>query len=196
MAGHASQSKLRFAPLTPERWTDIEALFGERGAVGGCWCMWWRLKRAQFDMQKGEGNRQAMRAIVASGEVPGILAYGGQTAVGWCSVAPRAEFSVLQRSRVLKPVDGTPVWSVTCFYVDRSHRNSGMSQSLLRAALEYVRHQGGDVVEGYPFEPKKDRVPTVFVFTGMASSFKRVGFVECLRRSETRPIMRYYLDGS
>ncbi|GAG54829.1 unnamed protein product, partial [marine sediment metagenome] len=105
------EHELRYEPLIPERWTDFEALFGERGAVGGCWCMWWRIKRAEFEEQKGEGNRLAMKEIVESGEVPGILAYSDGKAVGWCSVAPRGQFPVLQRSRVLKPVDDTPVWS-------------------------------------------------------------------------------------
>jgi acyl-coenzyme A thioesterase PaaI-like protein len=30
--------------------------------------------------------------------------------------------------------------------------------------------------------------------TGLASFFKKAGFVECARRSETRPIMRYYIN--
>ena len=65
--------RLAYRPLTPERWKDFEALFGERGACGGCWCMWWRLARPEFERGKGAGNRRAMKEIVASGEVPGIL---------------------------------------------------------------------------------------------------------------------------
>ena len=33
----ASSPNLEFYPLTPDRWPDLEALFGPRGAVGGCW---------------------------------------------------------------------------------------------------------------------------------------------------------------
>jgi hypothetical protein len=29
-------------------WIDLEKLFGAHGACGGCWCMWWRLKRSVF----------------------------------------------------------------------------------------------------------------------------------------------------
>jgi hypothetical protein len=54
---------LDFLPLTEDRWVDLAALLGERGAVGGCWFMWWRVKRSEFERQKGEGNRQAMKAI-------------------------------------------------------------------------------------------------------------------------------------
>ena len=107
----------QFHRLTPERWTDFEELFGERGAAGGCWCMWWRLTQREFDAQKGEGNRRAMKAIVDSGRVPGVLAYHEGQPVGWCSVAPREEFPRLGRSRILKPVDDEPVWSVVCFFI-------------------------------------------------------------------------------
>ncbi len=29
--------------LSPERWPALEDLFGENGAVNGCWCMYWRI---------------------------------------------------------------------------------------------------------------------------------------------------------
>ena len=155
--------------------------------------MWWRLKRSEFERQKGEANKQAMKAIVEAGEIPGIIAYIQGRPVAWCSVAPREQYPVLGRSRILKPVDETPVWSVVCFFVDKSHRNRGMILRLLRAAIEYVKQQGGKVVEGYPVDPKKKRMPPAFVWTGLVSAFKKAGFVECIRRSETRPIMRFYI---
>jgi uncharacterized protein YndB with AHSA1/START domain len=105
---------LSIHPLTPDRWDDLETLFGPRGAIGGCWCMWWRQTRSEYDRQKGEGNRQAMRAIVASGEIPGLLAYSGGRPVAWCSVAPRTAYPSLDRSRVLQRVDDQPVWSIVC----------------------------------------------------------------------------------
>jgi GNAT superfamily N-acetyltransferase len=181
-------------PLTRDRWSDFVKLFGERGACGGCWCMWWRLKRSEFEQQKGEGNKQAMRDLVESGEIPGIMAYHHNRPVGWCSVAPREQFLRLERSRILKPLDDLPVWSVVCFFIDRGFRNRGISVKLLLAAVDYVRQQGGKIVEGYPVEPKKDRTPDVFAYTGLASAFKKAGFVELFRRSETRPIMRFYIE--
>ena len=193
MTSQENLSELEFHPLTRDRWSDFETLFGERGACGGCWCMWWRLKRSEFERQKGEANKQAMKAIVEAGEIPGIIAYIQGRPVAWCSVAPREQYPVLGRSRILKPVDETPVWSVVCFFVDKSHRNRGMTLRLLRAAIEYVKQQGGKVVEGYPVEPKKKRMPPAFVWTGLVSAFKKAGFVECIRRSETRPIMRFYI---
>ncbi|NIO04079.1 MAG: GNAT family N-acetyltransferase [Proteobacteria bacterium] len=185
---------LRFHALTSERWSDFEKLFGERGACGGCWCMWWRLKRSEFERQKGEGNRRAMQRIVGAGEVPGILAYTGDEPVGWCSVAPRDSFPVLNRSRILKKVDERPTWSVVCFFIDKNYRNKGVSFHLVRAAIEYAKKQGGKLLEGYPVEPRKDRIPAAFAWTGLESAFRRAGFVEIARRSETRPIMRFTIS--
>ena len=155
--------------------------------------MWWRLKRSEFEKQKGEANRRAMKRIVDSRRVPGLLAYAGEVPIGWCSIAPRDSFPVLNRSRILKRIDKTPVWSIVCFFVDKNYRNRGLSVHLLRAAIEYVKEQGGTVLEGYPVEPRKEKMPAAFAWTGLASAFRKAGFVEVARRSETRPMMRFSL---
>jgi GNAT superfamily N-acetyltransferase len=153
--------------------------------------MWWRIKRSEFEKQKGEGNKKALRALVESGARPGLLAYRGREAVGWCAVEPRSSYPALERSRILKPVDEEPVWSVTCFFVKRGHRGEGVSRALIRAAIDYVAKKGGSLIEGYPVEPKKDRMPDAFAWTGIASAFRQEGFREVARRSETRPILRF-----
>jgi GNAT superfamily N-acetyltransferase len=186
-------SHLEFHPLTTERWDDFEKLLGERGACGGCWCMWWRLKRSEFERQKGEGNRKAIKSIVDSGEVPGILAYANGQAVAWCAVAPRETYPVLERSRTLKRIDDKPVWSVVCFFTAKPFRGRGIALELLRAANEHVDKHGGKIVEGYPVEPKGGRMPDAFAYTGLVSTFRKAGFVEVARRSERRPIMRYII---
>jgi GNAT superfamily N-acetyltransferase len=185
---------LEFHPLTIDRWADFERLFGERGAYGGCWCMWWRLKRTDFQKQQGEGNRRAMKQIVDSGEIPGILAFADGEPVGWCSVAPREHYSSLNRSPVLKRLDETPVWSIVCFFVAPRYRNRGLTAALIRAAIEYVRRQGGKVVEAYPTSPRSARVAPVSSFMGLPSVFERAGFVECKRPSRSKIIMRCFIE--
>ena len=181
---------LNFKPLTLDNWTDFETLFGKRGAYGGCWCMWWRSTRHQFEQRQGEGNRQAMRAIVESGEVPGILAYREGRPMGWCSVAPRERYGSLERSHVLKRLDDTPVWSIVCFYVAKDQRELGVVEALIKAAVEYIRDQGGKVVEAYPTLPKAKRIPPVSSFMGTPAMFKRVGFTEVAQPSKSKAVMR------
>jgi GNAT superfamily N-acetyltransferase len=182
---------LEFHPVPPGRWHDLETLFGKNGAYGGCWCMWWRVTRSQFGKQAGQGNKEALKAIVDSGEVPGILAYANGQPIAWCSVAPREAFPSLERSRTLKKVDDQPVWSIVCFFIARPFRRQGLMVKLLSAAVEYAKKHGAKIVEGYPIEPKQSNLSGSSGFTGILSAFQEVGFVEVLRRSENRPIMRY-----
>jgi GNAT superfamily N-acetyltransferase len=186
--------RLHFQPLTPSRWHDLEMLFGERGACGGCWCMWWRLKQAEFKIGKGERNKKTFKKTVAAGQVPGIIAYSGRDPVGWCALAPRVDYPRLANSRVLAPVDEKPVWSVTCFFVAKPFRGRGITGQMLKAATAYARKQGARIIEGYPVDTKEGRMPDVFVYTGLVPAFRSAGFKEVLRRSETRPIMRYIVN--
>ena len=181
-------------PLAPGRWDDFEQLFGPRGACAGCWCMYWKLPRKDFTAGQGDQNRLAQIEIVASGRVPGLLAWVDGIPAGWVAVEPRENYPVLNNSRILKPLDDIPVWSVTCFFVARKYRSQGLTVALLKAAIEHVTKQGGKVVEGYPVEPREaGKMPPAFVYTGLASAFIQAGFTESARRSETRPIMRYFI---
>ena len=156
--------------------------------------MFWRLKRPEFVRGKGDGNKDAMHKLVGAGAAPGILGYLDDDPVAWCAVAPREDYPALERSRILKPVDDAPVWSISCLFVRKDCRKKGLSVAMLKHAIEFVRERGGRVVEGYPVEPKKDDMPAAFAWTGLASAFVKAGFKECARRSETRPIMRFSID--
>jgi len=180
-------------PLTPKRWPDFENLFGAHGAYGGCWCMWWRSTRREFEERKGEGNRKALKAVVDSGNVPGILAFLGKEPVGWCSVAPRHEFSSLERSPVLKRLDDQPVWSIVCFYVAKGFRGQGIAEALIGGALDYVKRKGGSIVEAYPTPPRKTPLAPVSSYMGLPAMFARAGFVECARPSPRKVIMRFLI---
>ena len=158
--------------------------------------MAWRLPPAELDAGKGNGNRAALRQLVKRGPPPGVIALRGEEPIGWCAVAPRSAYRYLGVSRVLRPVDDAPVWSITCLFIDRRFRRQGNSVQLLRAAAEFARSQGARMVEGYPIEVKRGkRTADVFAWTGLAKSFLEAGFTEVARRSPTRPIMRLTLSG-
>jgi len=188
------QPDITILPLTPERWPDFEDLFGPRGACGGCWCMFWGLPRKDFMSTRGDVNRMLQKQNVDSGLTPGLLAFIDQVPVGWCAVAPRQEIPGLARSRILKPVDDQPVWSVTCFFVHKDHRRQGVTIALLKGCIGFVAASGGVIIEGYPVEARQENEVPVFVYTGLASAFRQAGFSEVARRSEKRPIMRYTIE--
>lgn len=196
MPQKTKKTELTFQPATPDRWSDLEGLFGERGACGGCWCMFWRLPRKQFDAGKGSANRRALKTIVRSGAEPGVLAYRGDEPIGWCAIAPREEYVALERSRILQPVDDRPVWSISCLFIKKPYRRQGVSSKLLRAAVDFAANHGAKIVEGYPVEPGSQKLPDPFLWHGIPSAFLKAGFKEVLRRSKSRPIMRFFIRGS
>jgi GNAT superfamily N-acetyltransferase len=190
-----------FHPLTPERWPDLVALFGTKGACGGCWCMWFRLPRADYEARKGAGAKRALKRLVDRGEEPGLLGYLGGEPVCWVSVQPRAAFRRLEKSRTLAPIhpgDDAPdsgVWSINCLFVRRDRRGAGLSTAAIRAAAKHARARGAKVVEGYAVDPAEREVAPVFAFPGLLASYRRAGFREVLRRSPTRPIVRLAAPG-
>ena len=111
--------------------------------------------------------------------------------MGWCAVAPREVYPALERSRVLAPVDERSVWSISCLFVTRRMRRSGISVPLIRAAVAHATAQGAEIVEAYPVEPYSAAMPAAFAWTGIVSAYKKAGFKEVLRRSRARPIMRF-----
>ncbi len=191
MAGF-DHKEIHVHPLTSDRWEDLEALFGPKG-VNGCWCMWWRMKRAEFARCVGEQNRLAFKAIVDSGEVPGLLAYHNGLPVGWISVGPRKVYGSLERSRLFKSLDYRITWSVVCFYIRNGYRRKGLSGILLKEAIRYAAEQGAQVVEGYPVGPGQEKSADADLYTGVLSLFLRAGFAEAAQPSGRRVLMRYYI---
>ena len=118
-------------PVTPKRWRDLERLFGPKGAYSNCWCMYWRWRRRDFREATPAARKAALRAWVRSGTEPGLLAYRRGEPVAWCALAPRDEYAALGASPTLKPVGDTArVWSITCYYVPKEHRRTGLMTAL------------------------------------------------------------------
>ncbi len=186
-----SRERLAFKPASLDTWDDVQALFGQMGKNHGCWCMWWRVRRAEFQAQYGEGNRQAFRRLLEAGKVPGLLAYLDDRPIGWCAVAPRESFPVLDRSPTLKRVDDQPTWSIVCFFIAEPYRRQGVMEALIQAAIAYAGEQGARLIEAYPAIPENSRDPSLQIFTGVYRTFIRLGFQEVARRSAIRPILRY-----
>ena len=173
-------------PVTPKRWNDLVELF-DRPIVRTCFCMYYRKRGAGTGV--GAGNRRSMKSLVDRGVVPGLIGYEDGVPVAWVSLGPREDYAKLRRSPVMKPVDERPVWSIVCFFVDRKARGRGLSERMLRAAIDYARSQGARLLEAYPVD-KAERSHPDFMFFGAKSMFDRLGFREVARRTPTRPMVR------
>lgn len=184
------KNEFKVVPLTTETWNDFVQLFGEKGACGGCWCMSWRLLKADFDKGKGEENKNAIHQLVKKQKPVGYLGYINDEAVAWCAVAPREVYLRLEKSRVLKRPDDEQVWSITCFFIAKEWRNKGISVTMIKEVVQQLKKENVKLIEAYPQEPK-GILPAPFVWTGLTSAFVKAGFKEVIRYSKVRPIMRY-----
>jgi ribosomal protein S18 acetylase RimI-like enzyme len=192
-------SRLTIRAVTPQRWGDVEAIFNARGCsvARGCWCMYYRRSgtppKLPAGMTRAQANRAELHALVKHGETPGLIAYRGNTPVGWISLGPRDDYAKLRRSPVMKPVDDKPVWSVVCFVVPAEFRGEGVARALLDGALAYAKRHGASLVEAYPVD-RRGRGRDDAMWFGAKSMYDAAGFEEVARRKPHRPVVRKRTD--
>ena len=180
-ADTATPAGLEIHPVTPERWNDLVTLFETSPVLGSCWCMSLRLRASEFSRFGAEArrrNREMMHGLVTAGTIPGLLAYAGGRPAGWISIGPREEFARLRRSPRRDPVNDLSVWSIVCFYTRREYRRQGMTRALIQAAVHYAAAHGAAAVEAYPLAAWGEQVGASDAYTGMASTFRDLGFSE------------------
>jgi GNAT superfamily N-acetyltransferase len=182
------------SPLTSRWWPAAEDLFGKAGASNGCWCMYWRIG-PRYQQRPRADNKRDLQELAAAGPPPGLLAFDGGTAVGWCELAPRADLEWLAHAWHLQPVDDLPVWSIPCFYVRRTHRRQGVMGALIGAAVAVAAAAGAPALEAYPVDTAEP-AHTGNLFPGVASVFARHGFQVVARRKPDRPVMRRALSAA
>jgi GNAT superfamily N-acetyltransferase len=181
--------RLTIHPLTPDLWPALEDLFNNNGACNRCWCMYWRIGAA-YRKRPRDDNKSAFRQVVKRGPPPGLIAFDGDVAVGWCQLTPRDTLPWLDREWRLKRVDQVPVWSLSCFYVRIGYRKQGVTSALISAALRAAKRAGAAALEAYPLDA--DKTPSSS-FTGYVTAFERAGFKTVGCHVPARPIMRHDL---
>lgn len=188
----------RVVPLTPDIWPAFERLFGAQGACMGCWCMYWRLPRKDYDAARGDAAKRLFKRRVKAGPPPGVVAFAGEEAVGWLQIGPRADAPQWNGARrvsaPLKPddADDARIWGATCFFVKAGHRRQGVSDALLKGGIALAKQNGARAVEACPIETQ-GRMDNVSLYVGHVSVFKRARFKEVARRKDNRPLMRLAL---
>ena len=189
--------RLTLQPLTPERWPDLEALFGARGCsvARGCWCMFYRRRgdaRPAPGVTRREQNRAELKSLSAADPPAGLIGYRGATPVGWISLGPREDYRKLENSPVMKPVDEKRVWSIVCFVVPAQYRRQGVAKALLEGAIRFARKRKVKLLEAYPVDKRGESADDSLWF-GPMSLYDAAGFEEIARRKPTRPVVRLEL---
>ena len=184
---------MKLEPLTPANWKTFETLMGEKGGCGNCWCMYFRLPYKTFQENKPDGNKKMMKQLVNKGLPQGLIALVDRQPVGWIAMAPRADYLRLGNSRVFKPLDDKPVWSVTCFFIKKEFRHQGLSQQLIKGAVDFAKKKKIKTLEAYPAIPYAEKVPHPFLWVGVLSSFLDNGFKIVRQHSKSRAMVRLEL---
>jgi GNAT superfamily N-acetyltransferase len=196
-----TEQTLEVVPLTPDRFPDLAALFAEGGDPRWCWCTYFRFRGRDWTNSTPAANRAALEALTKGDLAPGLVACREARAVGWVSLGPREDYGRLASSKILAPIDDTPVWSIVCFVVSRKARGQGVAAALLHSAIEYARAHGATTLEAYPVDTAAGRVPAANAFHGTLAMFERAGFTVVERRqwnasTPVRPIVRLDLGRS
>ncbi len=162
-------------PLTSDRVDDFADVVNPNRRSTHCWCLSHRLPPKEIDALGGGDRERAMRCLSERSNPPGVLGYQDDLPVGWCSISPREEIPRLAGSRLIRPIDDVPVWSIICVVVRGGHRRRGITGPLLEGAVAYAASRGAPAIEAHPVDPP-GRMDTTMAFVGTRAMFAHVGF--------------------
>jgi GNAT superfamily N-acetyltransferase len=179
----------------PDDLDDLAALFKAQHNTRHCWCTAFCVSGGQFAAGwfAGGNRRRFERMAVASTTPMGVLASVDGSPVGWCACGPRFRYiaAIDGRSSLLR---GRPreedhsVWLLACLFVAAAHRGRGVTDILVRAAVDLARRAGAQAVEGWPLATSAPRSADAFL--GREEVFQAVGFSCVDRPTPQRAVMR------
>ena len=188
-------------PVTPDRFEDFADVVNGNRRATHCWCLSHRLPAKDIEAL-GRGSReQAARALCERDPPPGVVTYRDGIPVAWCSISPRADIPRLASSRLIRPIDDVPVWSIICVVVRSGHRRQGVTTALLEGAVSWAASRGAPAVEAYPVDPAGERMDLTMAFVGTRAMFAKAGFevigaTDAVASKMTRLVMRRDLSVS
>ena len=171
----AGTAPIEIRPLAEERMDDFATVVNPSRRQKHCWCLSHRIGAAEI-RERGAGDRfAAMRSLSTEPIAPGVIAYRAGEPVGWCSIAPRSRIPLLEKSKLIRPVDDLEAWSITCMVVRSGYRRQGVNREMVQGAVQYARDLGAPAVEAYPVDPA-GRMDLTMAFVGTRKMFEQAGF--------------------
>lgn len=181
------------AQVSEALFDDVQTVFGVRGQAADCQCQRYRMGWHDHHSDNVAGRRELLRDQVAEGH--GLLAYLDGEPVGWCSLAPRSDYTYLRRPTWKgrnEDKDDASVWAVTCFVTRAGFRRQRVSHALVGATIDMAREGGARALEAYPMKPAPGKdVTWGEMHVGALSCFLDAGFRVVHVPSLRRAIVRY-----
>jgi GNAT superfamily N-acetyltransferase len=166
-------------PVTPDRFEDFADVINKNRRPTHCWCLSHRIQAKEITELGGTGptaREKAMRALCEREHPPGVVTYLDGEPVGWCNIGPRSEITRLAQSKLIRPTDDLPVWSIVCVVVRSGLRRRGVTGHLLEGAVAYAASNGAPAVEAHPVDPGDGRMDLTMAFVGTKTMFEKAGF--------------------
>lgn len=181
-----------YRPLTRETWPDFEAMFQRhKGVCGGCWCVYHRLSSSAYAKSTREEHYALMKSYLDDGTACGIVMYQDGVPVGWCNAGPARYFVSFDRSPAYRalnlPAQQRPDWRIACVFVDKNCRKRHLSGRVLAFAMEYIKKNGGGIVEAFPIVLESSPRPS---YTGKLHQYESLGFERVAPMGTHRMLMR------
>jgi GNAT superfamily N-acetyltransferase len=168
----------RIRPLESRTW-DAFAALAERhnGVWNGCWCNWFHCYPDPPE-RKELGNREFKHQLVERGAAHAAVVFDGEDAVAWAQYGTVAELpNIHHRKEWEQGLERRPDYRITCLFVDRRFRRSGMASVAVRGALGLIADAGGGLVEAYPHDlPPGKKTSSSFLYNATRTMYEQLGF--------------------
>jgi GNAT superfamily N-acetyltransferase len=180
-------ARFNVKPLDGSTWADFAALVERHNGVwGGCWCMAFHAEGFGRNRTAAQ-NRATKECRVREGNAHAALVYDGAACVGWCQFGSPDELPRIKHQRAYREgLTALPDWRITCFFVDKAFRGTGVAAAALKGALQAIAQLGGGTVESYPEDAEGRTVSASFLHNATVSLFEHHGFKRIRRLGKDR----------
>jgi GNAT superfamily N-acetyltransferase len=173
-------TRLTVKPVDKGTWKDFKRFFQSKGCPSYCWCMAWRMTKAELKQNTSGNRKKFIRKRVSSGIPIGLLGYEENKPIAWCSIAPRETYQRLGGDERLENA-----WSIACFFIKREYRDQGLVDLLIDRAKKYAKKNGAKYLEAYPVEPESPS----YRFMGFVKTFEKASFHFVKKAGTRRNVM-------